>query len=82
MNHLLRHVPPSLIEDSAQRHDNFVLDTLRQLLDATELDEKTQAQAKFPFLATNLISPWTYEATSPYPPSKTLTEGVGDLIFQ
>ena len=48
MNHLLRQVPPSLIEDTAQRHDNFAMDTLRQPLGTTELDEKTQAQAKLP----------------------------------
>ena len=46
--HHLRLVPPSLIEDTAQRHDNFNPDTLRQLLGTTELDEKTQAQAKLP----------------------------------
>ena len=47
MRHL-RQAPPSLIEDTAQGHDNFDLDTLRQLPGTTELDEKTQAQAKLP----------------------------------
>ena len=48
VNHLLRQVPPDLVETTAQRHDTFTLDTLQQLLGTTELDEKTQLQAKLP----------------------------------
>ena len=48
LNHLLRQVPPDLAETTAQRHDNFTLDTLQQLLGTTALDEKTQLQAKLP----------------------------------